>query len=116
MAARAARIAPLGLLNSLSNYTDLDALTRDVARSRAFGFVGAFCIHPRQVPALNNGFTPSSVDVVNARRVVAALDEAERQGLSSAGVDGRMIDVPVARRAREILRRATLHDRSATPD
>jgi citrate lyase subunit beta/citryl-CoA lyase len=106
MAARAAGIAPYGLMNSLSNYADLDALTADVHRSRAFGFVGAFCIHPTQVAILNAGFAPSEAEVAQARRIVAALDDAERAGAASTSLDGRMIDVPVAERARRILRRA----------
>lgn len=106
MAARAAGIAPYGLMSSLSNYTDLEALAVDVRRSRAFGFVGAFCIHPSQVPVLNAGFSPSADEVAQARRIVAALDEAERAGAASTSIDGRMIDVPVAERARRVLRRA----------
>jgi citrate lyase subunit beta/citryl-CoA lyase len=106
MAARAAGIAPYGLMNSLSNYADLETLADDVRRSRAFGFVGAFCIHPSQVPILNAGFAPSELEVAQARRIVAALDNAERAGAASTSLDGRMIDVPVADRARRILRRA----------
>ena len=108
MASRAAGIAPYGLMNSLSNFTDLNTLADDVRRSRAFGFVGAFCIHPIQVPVLNSGFAPSEDEVYRARQVVAALDEAKRNGAASAALDGRMIDVPVADRARRILRRADL--------
>lgn len=106
MAARAAGIAPYGLMNSLSNFADLDTLTSDVRRSRAFGFVGAFCIHPSQVAVLNAGFTPSDAEVSKARKVIAALDEAQLNGAASAALDGRMIDVPVADRARRVLRRA----------
>jgi citrate lyase subunit beta/citryl-CoA lyase len=108
MAARAAGIAPYGLMNSLSNFADLDALADDVHRSRAFGFVGAFCIHPSQVPVLNAGFAPSEDEVARASQIVAALEAAERQGAASAALDGRMIDVPVADRARRVLRRADL--------
>jgi len=113
MAARAAGVAPYGLLNSLSNFTNLTALARDVRRSRAFGFVGAFCIHPAQVPVLNSGFTPSQEEIDHARKVVAALEEAKRTGAASTALDGRMIDVPVADRARRILRRADLLNQQA---
>ncbi len=106
MAACAAHVSPLGLLCSLSNFTDLNAFANDVRRSKAFGFVGAFCIHPAQVPLLNAGFAPSQTQLSQARRVVAALDEAVRHGAASAALDGRMIDVPVAERARKVIRRA----------
>ena len=115
MAARAAGIAPYGLMNSLSNFADLGTFTADVARSRAFGFVGAFCIHPSQVAVLNAGFTPSDAEVSRARKVVAALDEAQLKGAASAVLDGRMIDVPVADRARRVLRRAIQIDQQTAP-
>ncbi len=113
MAARAAGVAPYGLLNSLSNFTNLTALAGDVRRSRAFGFVGAFCIHPAQVPVLNSGFAPSDEEIDHARQVVAALEEAKRSGAASTALDGRMIDVPVADRARRTLRRADLLNQKA---
>jgi citrate lyase subunit beta/citryl-CoA lyase len=116
MAARATGIAPYGLLNSLSNFADLDVLADDVRRSRAFGFVGAFCIHPSQVPVLNAGFAPSENEVARARRIVAALDAAEHHGAASAALDGRMIDVPVADRARGVLRRADLIHQQGRPE
>jgi len=108
MAACAAQVAPLGLLNSLSNLTDLTGLADDVRRSKAFGFVGAFCVHPTQIPVLNAGFAPSRSEVSQALRIVAALDDAVRHGASSAVLDGRMIDFPVAERARKVVRRAEL--------
>jgi citrate lyase subunit beta/citryl-CoA lyase len=114
MAARAAGIAPYGLMNSLSNFTNLNALADDVRRSRAFGFVGAFCIHPAQVPVLNVGFAPSDEEIHHARQVVAALDKAKRNGAASTALDGRMIDVPVAERAQRILRRADLLKQQAS--
>lgn len=113
MAARAAKVAPYGLINSLSNFSNLTALAADVRRSRAFGFMGAFCIHPAQVPVLNSGFAPSAEEIDRARQVVAALEEAKRTGAASTALDGRMIDVPVADRAKRILRRADLLSQQA---
>ena len=110
MAARAAGIAPYGLMNSLSNFADMDQFTADVRRSKAFGYVGAFGIHPKQMAVLNSGFTPSDAEVSKARQIIATLEEAQLHGAASAVVDGRMIDVPVADRARQILRRALQHD------
>lgn len=108
MAAVAAGLAPYGLMRSLANFSDLEALADDVHRARQFGFVGAACIHPRQVAVLNEGFAPSDEEVIHAREVVTALEEAQRQGTAAISLHGRMIDVPVAERARRVLRRADL--------
>lgn len=105
MAARAADLVPLGLLGSLTNFEDLESLREDVFRSRAFGYVGAFCIHPAQLAILNAGFTPSAEEVARAKAVLRAMKLAEGEGRAAAGVAGRMVDKPVAKRAESILRR-----------
>jgi len=99
-AAAAAGIAPLGLLDSaaaLQGDADL------VRRSRAFGFAGAAVVHPGLVAALNAGFAPSADEIAWAHAVLAALSEAEAHGEGAARLNGRMIDKPVAARARAIL-------------
>ena len=105
IAARAAGILPLGFVGSLVGYADLDEFRAMVRRGRNLGFEGAFCIHPAQVPVLNEEYAPSADDVAHARRVIAAADEAARTGRGSATVDGKMIDIPIVDRARLTLRR-----------
>ncbi|MEV0600112.1 CoA ester lyase [Streptomyces sp. NPDC050315] len=80
--------------------TDLTAdgpLPSDVAHARRLGFGGKLCIHPRQLAAVHEGFTPSPAEQKWARRVLAA-------GEAVTVVDGRMVDRPVLERARRILR------------
>jgi citrate lyase subunit beta / citryl-CoA lyase len=105
VAARAAGLAPYGLLGSLTNFRDLEALGEDARRSRGFGYVGALCIHPAQVPVLNEAFGPTTDELAWAERVLAALAEAEAAGHGAAQLDGRMLDAPVAARARRLLAR-----------
>jgi citrate lyase subunit beta/citryl-CoA lyase len=102
-AAVAAHVLPLGLVGSIAEFRDLTAFGAIARRSRAFGYRGAACIHPAQVPLLNAAFTPSSEDVERARRIVAAYDAAHAAGLGAISIDGRMIDIPVADRARALI-------------
>lgn len=106
LAARAAGLTPYGLLGSLTNFRDLDALAEDARASRGFGYAGALCIHPAQVPVLNEAFSPTPAELDWARAVLDAMAEAERSGLAAAQLDGRMIDAPVVARARRLLDRA----------
>ncbi len=53
--------------------------------------------------ALNQCFSPSDAEIADAERIVAAYDEAERAGRGSTSLDGRVIDVPVVKRARALL-------------
>ena len=55
---------------------------------------------------LNEGFAPSPEELDEARRVIAAFDEAERQGSASVAVDGKMVDIPVVERARQLVAKA----------
>lgn len=105
-AARAAGILPLGTVSTLADFSDLEAYARIVRRSVDFGFVGATCIHPLQVPVLNAGFSPSAEAVAYAERVVALDREAAAEGRASFQIDGKMIDIPVVQRAEALLARA----------
>jgi len=104
-AARAAGITPLGMIGTVADYKDLDTVRENIRRSRKFGFEGASCIHPSVVALLNEEMTPSPQEVDNAERVVEAYDQAEQEGLGAITVDGMMVDVPVAERARALLAR-----------
>jgi citrate lyase subunit beta/citryl-CoA lyase len=113
-AARAAGIMPLGFLGTVAEYRDLEGFRETVRRSRRLGFVGAFVIHPSQVPILNEEFRPSAAEVDHATRVVAAYDKALAEGVGAVTVDGKMIDVPVVERAKLLLaREAVIADREA---
>jgi citrate lyase subunit beta/citryl-CoA lyase len=106
LAARRAGVQPLGLSTTLANYGDLEGLRRSAARAWAIGFRGAGCIHPDQVPILNELFRPPADAVERARTVLVRYEEALAAGRASAALEGRMIDVPVAERARRLLERA----------
>ena len=104
-AARAAGIMPLGFIGSLAQYGDIEAFRALITRSAKLGFDGASCIHPAQVPVLNEGFGVSAEAVAHAERVIAAFAEAEAQGRGSFELDGRMIDIPIVVRAERLLAR-----------
>jgi len=106
LAAREAGCAPIGYVGSVANFTDLDAFAATIRQARAMGFVGGFCIHPAQVPILNEGFSPSPDEVSNALKVTEAFDQALARGEGAVQVDGRMIDLPIAERARAVLKAA----------
>jgi citrate lyase subunit beta/citryl-CoA lyase len=84
-------------------YRDEEGLKTDAELSLTLGFKGKFAIHPAQLDTINSIFTPPSDEVEYARKVVAAWDEAEGAGRGSTSLDGRMIDVPVVKRARNLL-------------
>lgn len=101
-AARAAGVAPLGLLDSVARL-DQESVDQLVHRSRSFGFAGASAVHPDTIPALNAGFLPGADHIAWAKAVLDTLRAAQAEGRGAARLDGRMIDAPMARRAQAIL-------------
>ncbi len=104
--ARVAGVQAMGTMASMADFTDIDRVSQLAREARLVGYRGASCIHPAQVPALNRGFSFSDQEVEQARKIIAALEEAEARGLDAIAVDGKMVDIPVAERARRMLARA----------
>jgi citrate lyase subunit beta/citryl-CoA lyase len=104
-AARAAGILPLGFIGTVADFDDLDAFRATIRRSRRLGFAGASCIHPSQVAILNEEYRPSPDEVAAAERITAAYDTATASGVGAIAIDGKMIDVPVVERAKQVLAR-----------
>src|SRR4051812_16864552 len=84
-----------------------DAFLAGATRARDAGFDGKWAIHPGQVAALNDLFTPSAAEVDRARAVVAALDAAAHgDGLGAVALDGQMVDEALRAAALRTLARA----------
>ncbi len=100
----AAKAAGVQALDSVfSDFEDEQGFAVYCAASRAMGFDGVGIIHPRQIAVANDAFSPTANEVEEARAIVAALEEAEAKGFGVASLGGKMIDAPVARRARRIV-------------
>jgi len=84
---------------------DEEGLAASAAHARRLGFGGKAAIHPAQLPVIRAAFAPTADEIGWARRVLAAFDVARRDGVGAVQLDdGTFIDVPVAERARSILR------------
>lgn len=101
IAARAAGIRPID--GPFADFRDLEGLRRSAEIARALGFDGKWCIHPAQIPIVNDVFSPSEDEVAWARRVLAALAAAERAGAGAVDVDGQMLDGASIRMAQRTL-------------
>ena len=101
--AHAYELACWGLAGSIAIVDDMISFENTVRAGRAMGFTGSVCIHPRQVPIVNRGFSPSADERAWAARVVAADEAARTAGLGAVLLDGRMIDRPIVERARRWL-------------
>jgi citrate lyase subunit beta/citryl-CoA lyase len=101
VAARAAEV--LALDTPYFRFRDPEGLQQNALASKKIGFKGKFAIHPAQLDTINAVFSPSPAEIEHAQRVVAAFEEAERAGRGSTSLDGKVVDVPVVKRARALL-------------
>ena len=101
IAARAAGIASLD--SPYVAFRNPDGLRADAGAARQMGYTGKFAIHPSQVESINELFSPLPEDVAYARRVMEAWREAEANGRGSLSLDDKMVDVPVVKRAQNLL-------------
>lgn len=84
---------------------DAEGFARSVQRVKDLGFQGKLCIHPDQVPVVNERFSPSQAELAQARRIVDAFAQAEREGLAAIQVDGKFVDYPIVYLAQRLIAR-----------
>lgn len=102
-AAHAAGIVPLGLTGAIVGFADLDAFRRSAEESRDLGLRGAPCVHPSQVPILNEVFSPTEAELERARRIVEEYERALGAGEGAITVDGEFVDIPFYEQAKRLL-------------
>jgi citrate lyase subunit beta/citryl-CoA lyase len=100
--ARAARVA-YPLAATWFNIADLDGLRHDVQLNRQLGYTGQILIHPSHVPIANELFTPTADDIAYHQGLLAAMEEAERQGTAAVTYEGVMVDIAMVKTSRQIL-------------
>ncbi|MCU1566770.1 MAG: CoA ester lyase [Pseudarthrobacter sp.] len=102
----AARIAGIQAIDGplLTVHAD-EALEAAAAAAESLGFDGKWVIHPRQAAMVQAAFTPAPEDVEEANGLLAAMDEAMRDGRGAVEWRGRMLDEAVAVQARRVLAR-----------
>jgi citrate lyase subunit beta / citryl-CoA lyase len=57
------------------------------------------CIHPRQVPVINEGFAPDANEIEKSKKIVSAFEDARKNGKGVVALESKMIDAPVLARA-----------------
>ena len=82
---------------------DPDGLRRYAIQARRLGFTGMSLIHPGQIDIINTVFSPGKDEVLYARQVVRAFEEAQARGDGSISLGGQLIDLPIVERARHTL-------------
>jgi len=104
--ARAHGQIPMGLIGSMTAYSNESGFETLAKISYKHGFLGASCIHPGNVATLNACFSPSPEEVASARELTLALDAAFAKGEAAITLNGKMVDIAHYKKAEALLNRA----------
>lgn len=104
-AARAAGIAAIDTVYSDVNNTE--GFQNEVRMVKQLGFDGKSVINPRQIPLVNEIYTPTEKEIDHAKQVIWAIREAESKGSGVISLNGKMVDKPIVERAERVIALAT---------
>ena len=79
------------------------ALSDSVELIKTLGFDGKSIINPRQIQIVNEVFAPTEKAIEKAKKILAAIKEAEKRGSGVIAVNGKMVDRPVVIRAQRTI-------------
>ena len=79
---------------------DPEGMKKEAIKAKELGFSGKGSIHPKQIPILNEVFTPTNETIERAKKITAIF-EAANTGL--VVIDGKLIEKPVLREMYRIL-------------
>ena len=85
---------------------DFEGLVRDAEFAKSLGFSGKSSINPRQIPFINEVFSPTADEIQYAKDVFETIEKAKAEGKGVVALRGKMIDAPIVARAKQVLEAA----------
>jgi citrate lyase subunit beta/citryl-CoA lyase len=110
IAARSAKIEAID-----TPYLDVsnpEGFKKELLLARELGFSGSLLIHPTQIEATNEAFSPSKSEIEEAKRIVEAIEESKKRGLGVALLEGSLIGPPMKKRAINVMEKVKLIEES----
>ena len=104
--ARACGVIPIDTVHIKVH--DLEDLERNLIIAKQLGFEGMLVLNPKELPLVNQYFSPSAEEVAWATEMVQLADEAVKEGKGVAVKDGKFIGPPMLKMAKEVLKKHSL--------
>lgn len=87
-------------------WRDAEGLVADTAHARRLGYRAKSLVLAEHARLVNQVLTPATDAVAQARRVIAAFEQARGHGLGGIELDGSMVELPIYLNARRLVARA----------
>ncbi len=104
VAARANGLRPVD--GPFGDIGDADGYKAQAMRAAVLGCEGKWAIHPTQIDQANELFSPSEAEVTKAKRIIEAMEQAQKEGKGAVTLDGRLIDIASIKQAEVIVTKA----------
>ena len=104
VAARAHGLRPID--GPFGDFSDPDGYKSQASRSAVLGCEGKWAIHPSQIGLANEVFSPSEKEVAQAKRILEAMEQAQKEGKGAVALDGRLIDIASIKQAEVMVQKA----------
>ena len=100
----AARAAGIDVIDTVfADTNDEETFVAETTMIKEMGFDGKSVINPRQIGLVHKIFMPSAQEIDQAKRVIAAYQEALANKSGVISMNGKMIDAPIVIRAEHTL-------------
>ena len=104
VAARANGLRPID--GPFGDFKDPDGFTAQANRAACLGCEGKWAIHPSQIELANRVNSPSDEEVTRAKRIIEAMEQAQKEGKGAVALDGRLIDIASIKQAEVMVKKA----------
>ena len=104
VAARAYGLRPID--GPFGDFSDPDGFRAQANRAAVLGCEGKWAIHPAQIALANEVNSPSEAEVTKAKLILAAMEQAQKEGKGAVALDGRLIDIASIKQAEVLIKKA----------
>jgi len=104
VAARANGLRPID--GPFGDFSDSDGFVAQAKRAATLGCEGKWAIHPSQIALANTCYSPSDEEVTKAKRILEAMEQAQKEGRGAVALDGRLIDIASIKQAEVLVKMA----------
>jgi len=104
VAARAAGLRPVD--GPFGDIQDPEGYKAQARRAAILGCEGKWAIHPSQIALANEIFAPSEEEIIKAKRILEAMEQAQKEGKGAVTLDGRLIDIASIKQAEVLVEKA----------
>jgi citrate lyase subunit beta / citryl-CoA lyase len=101
MAARASGVIPIDTVHIKVH--DLTDLEKNLVKSKNMGFGGMLVLNPIELPLVHKYFSPSEIEINEAKEMLELSNKAQRDGRGVAVLNGKFVGPPMVLAAKKVL-------------